>query len=569
MPVPVKSLLLGRKPPVTVTPADPLPNVLSAVTEYDYVAVVDDEQRPIGVVSSQSILKAMRNFRVAFEKLRVSDAFEKQPPQREDLEIFDLLDLLNNQSAVLVMDDRGALTGLITPLDMAHYFRERAEAMMLIEDIEENIREHIRACYNDDGPVMNALLVRDMNEVASAPVSSLMKETVARYAGARSEKIDQDVLEQVVTKLSQEEKPDLDRLTLHQYVDLLTRRWNGYDGYYSIDSDALRNMLEPVRQLRNKVAHFRDDLSSEDLQQLLFCAEWFENNKPVRGVAETFQRVMVSRPTDEVDTLVPLDEEVLLADNRYVNLSNHLEKFPEERRRLALAFTQIEQLIGAELPPSARKHRAWWANDSHSHTQSKLWLAAGWRVDSVNMSEGVATFIRYNDQPQKYKSFYKGLLTELRKSASFPINAAPPNGANWYTVGYYRDHDSIDATMGFSFVRGTRFRVELYIDAGVANFNKNLLSRLSDDAGMLEAQVENPNQNNLTDLDVEVRWETLDNRRAARLGIYHPSHEISIENKGDWDELQAWAVLAMKNFEKVVTPLMGRLGLRYSPESVI
>jgi hypothetical protein len=53
---------------------------------------------------------------------------------------------------------------------------------------------------------------------------------------------------------------------------------------------------------------------------------------------------------------------------------------------LTLSFAEIERIIGRALPPSARRHRAWWAN-SPSHPVARQWLAAGWRADAVNIGE--------------------------------------------------------------------------------------------------------------------------------------------------------------------------------------
>jgi hypothetical protein len=53
---------------------------------------------------------------------------------------------------------------------------------------------------------------------------------------------------------------------------------------------------------------------------------------------------------------------------------------------LTLGFAEIERIIGRPLPPSARRHRAWWAN-SPSHPVARQWLAAGWRADAVNIGE--------------------------------------------------------------------------------------------------------------------------------------------------------------------------------------
>jgi hypothetical protein len=60
-----------------------------------------------------------------------------------------------------------------------------------------------------------------------------------------------------------------------------------------------------------------------------------------------------------------------------------------------LRFPQIERILGRPLPASARRHRAWWSNESggtHSHASS--WMNAGWRVDSVDFDAQTVRFRR-------------------------------------------------------------------------------------------------------------------------------------------------------------------------------
>ena len=64
----------------------------------------------------------------------------------------------------------------------------------------------------------------------------------------------------------------------------------------------------------------------------------------------------------------------------YEPLTRYLETRSGDR--VALNFVDVESLVG-RLPPSARTHRTWWANDSK--VQAQAWRAAGWRVDSVQL----------------------------------------------------------------------------------------------------------------------------------------------------------------------------------------
>lgn len=61
-----------------------------------------------------------------------------------------------------------------------------------------------------------------------------------------------------------------------------------------------------------------------------------------------------------------------------------LARFLEGRagQQVDLDFDAVGALVGG-LPASARRHRAWWANDP-THAQARGWLDAGWRVAAVD-----------------------------------------------------------------------------------------------------------------------------------------------------------------------------------------
>ena len=59
-------------------------------------------------------------------------------------------------------------------------------------------------------------------------------------------------------------------------------------------------------------------------------------------------------------------------------------------------FREIEELLGFRLPPSARCHNAWWANEGLGgrHTQALAWTAAGWKTSDVDMAAETLMFER-------------------------------------------------------------------------------------------------------------------------------------------------------------------------------
>ncbi len=57
-----------------------------------------------------------------------------------------------------------------------------------------------------------------------------------------------------------------------------------------------------------------------------------------------------------------------------------------------LTFREVEARLGRPLPPSACARRDWWNN---RHVQSHAyhgWLAAGWRIVSVDLECQLVTF---------------------------------------------------------------------------------------------------------------------------------------------------------------------------------
>lgn len=74
---------------------------------------------------------------------------------------------------------------------------------------------------------------------------------------------------------------------------------------------------------------------------------------------------------------------------KYKPLEVFLGHSPAKIVEITLSFTQIEQILGSSLPPSAHNHRPWWANqsDTSNRPQAAAWLSAGWKVDSVNLED--------------------------------------------------------------------------------------------------------------------------------------------------------------------------------------
>lgn len=65
-----------------------------------------------------------------------------------------------------------------------------------------------------------------------------------------------------------------------------------------------------------------------------------------------------------------------------------------EETPIDLSFDAIEAVLGFDLPASASRFDEWWSNDSTSHSQSRAWLAAGYRVARIDRKARRVTFAK-------------------------------------------------------------------------------------------------------------------------------------------------------------------------------
>lgn len=60
-----------------------------------------------------------------------------------------------------------------------------------------------------------------------------------------------------------------------------------------------------------------------------------------------------------------------------------------------MTFSEIEKILASPLPPSAHRHQAWWANETHgSHSHARSWQKAGWETARINLQGKRVRFVR-------------------------------------------------------------------------------------------------------------------------------------------------------------------------------
>ena len=137
MPFTVQQLIAGQQKLVTAVPGETVALALERMIEnsFSQLPVVDDQNRPLGMITSDSIVRALDMFGVTVDKLIVATAMVKAEKRRADEDLFDLLDDLRDAYVVLIVDAHRHLSGIVTSYDTTEFFRRRAEDIMLVEDI--------------------------------------------------------------------------------------------------------------------------------------------------------------------------------------------------------------------------------------------------------------------------------------------------------------------------------------------------------------------------------------------------------------------------------------------------
>ncbi len=79
---------------------------------------------------------------------------------------------------------------------------------------------------------------------------------------------------------------------------------------------------------------------------------------------------------------------------KYAPLHNHLNALTVSEWHTS--FSELESILGFDLPASARRHRPWWANQyvASGRPQAHAWLGAGWKTQSVNLETETLVFVR-------------------------------------------------------------------------------------------------------------------------------------------------------------------------------
>jgi hypothetical protein len=463
------------------------------------------------VITFDSVVRALQCFRTDTQSLLVRDAAQRVRSYPPDADLLATLDDIHRDNFAIIVDE--SKLGVVTTADVAVFFREYAEDLMLIEGIESRVKDAIRSLYAGDECSLDAEIAKvtdraaDIRKKLPAAIRAYLAKTKIPVPPEGS---DLDAIADAQKRLGLPEPgKKFEDLTFDEFVNVLLRHEHAPRLSQSKDLLEIRGLLDQVRNSRNKLAHFRGDLSFEERRTIKFAAVWLENNLPVPP-----PEAPSPQPGPVVDSTSPHQEEIEemeegeVPTGSYALLATHLEAMPADTSSLTLTFPQIEEILKKELPRSAVEYRAWWSNDP-TKPQSAAWLDQGWRTTSVRMTDRRLTFIRTNDREKAYIRFFSGLNGRLAAQKGFPPRNVSPQGMNWLQLASLNTSQPEAATIIASFSRQKRLRIELYLDTGDKDETKRLFEQLFARKVEIERIVGEP-----------LEWERLDNRRASRVAIY-------------------------------------------------
>lgn len=577
----LKDLLPPDQQPLTAQLHEPVLEAIDRLRahEYNQLPVVDDQGRCRGeVVTHETILHAVQAFDVKPTELRVKDAIKQVKTYDAEDDLLTTLDVIQRNDFALIVGEDDKLIGIVTTADTTAYFHKYAGDLMMIEGVEESVKEAIEILYG-------GLHSQELTE-AIETVTDRAAETRKKLPGAIRAYLnkvglssppstdDRDALAAAEASLKlQKAGKAFDRLNFDEFTEILLRHSKAPRVGDTTGVESLRKILNTVRDARNKLAHFRGDVTAKERADIKLAAGWLERHQPVKPAileqtpssvpAVEKEPAEQLKPSTEFDIVIanpPYEnkgEEDSAPQGKYAALSVHLAELPNTVQTCIMPFEEIERLLNEKLPSSAYQYRAWWANDP-SKPQAAAWLAQGWKAQSLSMSEKRLMFVRTDDRQQAYIAFFSRVNAKLVDTEGFPHRNLSPQGQNWHTLASIEADGIVTANIVGAFVRQGRFRIELYLDGPTAQSVKNCFGRLQENRADIEQQFGEP-----------LSWERLEERRASRVAIYR---EASILTDSDNEDAIQWAAKRAVDLYRVFGNEFARLreeNLRFIEEKIL
>jgi CBS domain-containing protein len=449
-------------------------SALECMIENDFsqLPVVDNDENLLGIISEERIIRMYYHLveGVSLLDLKVDHCLTPAVTLPLDRDLFEALNRLKDNEVYAIVVTQGSKPkGIITAYDIAEFFRDVSEGLILVEDIEVTLRQHIERAFPNEHAVNAALM-------------SAFKPD--RQDPSRPAKL-------------------YEKLTLRETVQLMTneRNWPKFKGIFE-PMEMFTRLMEPVIDIRNNLAHFRGRLDSIQRDALIQALNWI-TNRPKTEMTKTIT----------IPATASLTSQSVQSVN-YDLLQRWLEAQAKKKEKdITVSFQDIEKtVLGASLPPSAEEHQSWWENDYIGNQHSLSWLKAGWRVEDVNLTTGEVTFHRTNDVLQQL--FFADLLTKLKATRPGITRSERTLPQSWWSFGAGRSGLSFAWVFSYDAHNQPVLRVELYIDTGEREENDRVFHVLSAQRDSIEEE-----------MGTTLNWQQLEDtkRGASRISLTTPA----------------------------------------------
>ncbi|GAA2401547.1 CBS domain-containing protein [Streptomyces glaucosporus] len=229
-----------------VGPGDPLTRAtyLMQTKNYSQVPVLDGDSALEGVVTWRSVAMAL----ATGKDPELANAVDPTPPVAQTYqEFFSLLDTIREYGYVLVRENDGTVTGIVTAADITERFDDTARPFFLVGEIEYRLRKCLGQKIDPDA--VRAVQTREK----TGRITDLMFGDYVKL-------LDGD----------QRSKQGHRKEALCAAAD---RNWKALGWEGAVDRKEFVRQLDRVRGIRNKIAHFDPEplppAKNEELRQFV------------------------------------------------------------------------------------------------------------------------------------------------------------------------------------------------------------------------------------------------------------------------------------------------------------
>jgi CBS domain-containing protein len=227
---------------VTIAPGTTVREALALMREHEFSQLpVVAAGTVIGVFTHRSLAEGLGMVRRQDDPLDVAvdELLEDLEFVRASTEVSEILSALDRHGAVLVGDEQNLLA-VTTTTDVISFLWETTRPFVLLQDIELAVRDLVRSACPSPTDLADRIAAAIETSESRAPSS-------------------------------------LEELTLGELLSVVTQENNFGQWFrhtFGKNRDLVRSQLEPTREIRNKVFHFRDEVTADELNALVAARRW-------------------------------------------------------------------------------------------------------------------------------------------------------------------------------------------------------------------------------------------------------------------------------------------------------